>query len=152
MGVTIHYEGKVRNEAQYRRVMDAATSFAEDHALDHAFFNNVDQHLIRVIDNRIVEYASMVKGMVIQPGEGCESFFLDFDENGFVQNFCKTQFAETRIHLLVIGLLRHIEPFLDEFKVTDEGGYWESEPAEKIQAKKNFLEKAIDNIKVRFAR
>jgi hypothetical protein len=43
-----------------------------------------------------------------------------------VQDYIKTQFAPTSIHITVIELLREVAPQFLNLTVADEGEYWES--------------------------
>jgi hypothetical protein len=46
----------------------------------------------------------------------------------------KTQYAGTEIHKLIIHLLKHLEAkYLQDFKVTDEGQYWETGDEKLLQ-------------------
>ena len=49
----------------------------------------------------------------------------------------KTQFAGYKNHILVVELMKHLsKKYLSEFKMTDEGEYWETENEELL--KENF--------------
>jgi hypothetical protein len=62
----------------------------------------------------------------------------EFDENLYVQEFCKTQFADISVHILIIDLLKRIEPYFDNLIIEDEGEYLET-------ADINLLQQHIDN-------
>jgi hypothetical protein len=50
--------------------------------------------------------------------------------------FTKTQFAGIEVHKLVVHILKHIEKkYLLDFKVSDEGEYWENLDEKKLQQK-----------------
>ena len=40
--------------------------------------------------------------------------FIYFDEKNKIENFCKTQYADVSVHVLVVDLLREIEPFFQD--------------------------------------
>jgi len=48
---------------------------------------------------------------------------LEFDENLYVQEFAKTQFAGVDWHLKVVGLLKAIQSYFRELRVADEGEF-----------------------------
>lgn len=50
-----------------------------------------------------------------------------------MQEFCKTQFADISVHVLIIDLLKQIEPYFDNLIVEDEGEYWETSDVNLLQ-------------------
>ena len=85
-----------------------------------------------------------VRGVVVWP-PGCETLRLTFGRAGRLIDYgvvpfqeqqpghyglvnehlwTKTQFGSPETHIQVCELLRLVEPFMAEWEVTDEGGYW----------------------------
>ncbi len=51
---------------------------------------------------------------------------LEFDRDLCIREWVKTQFAGAWTYLELIALLRVLQQFFEDFKVEDEGGYWET--------------------------
>ena len=85
-----------------------------------------------------------VRGVAIAP-PGCETLYLTFGRTGRLIEYCaapfgegtpgryglihehlftKTQFSSPEGHMQVCELLRIVEPFMAEWAVSDDGGYW----------------------------
>ncbi len=64
-----------------------------------------------------------------------------------MQQYCKTQFADVSVHLLVIDLLRQVEPFFHNFQVVDEGEYWETGDINNLQQHLDYCFRAIADTK-----
>ena len=142
MGVTIHFEGQLKSTADYDKVMMTAKTFAESNTMAFSFFETPNKLLQRVKDEEDWDYVGATKGIIIQPHETCDPLILEFDANNYIQEYCKTQFADIIIHSKVIGLLRQIEDCFIDLQVTDEGAFWETENVELLSAHFNdcFLE------------
>jgi hypothetical protein len=138
MGVTIHFEGKLRSEDSFNKVIDAAKQFALSNGLTFSIFEEQDKPLQRVKDEKDWDYQGPTKGIVIQPDLNSDPLNLEFDKDLFVQEYCKTQFADITVHILAIDILRQIAPSFENLKVEDEGQYWETSDI-------NILQKHIDN-------
>lgn len=69
------------------------------------------------------------------------------DEHLIYGNFTKTQYAGIEIHKQIIHLLKHLsKKYLINFKVIDEGGYWESEDEKVLQDNFNRYTDLIENV------
>jgi hypothetical protein len=106
--------------------------------LEHFEFKEDYKLLERVKDEKDWNYEGSTKGLQLQPDLNSDPVILEFDENLYVQEFCKTQFADTSVHILVIDLLKQIQPYFDNLIVEDEGEYWETSDI-------NLLQQHIDN-------
>ena len=60
------------------------------------------------------------------PGNDCEPIKLEFDNDLYIQEWTKTQFAGAEIHLTVCDFLHAIEPYFETLKVNDEAEYWDT--------------------------
>jgi hypothetical protein len=67
-----------------------------------------------------------VKGLRIHPHDDSETLRLEFDNELYVQDFIKTQFAPIDVHVQVSQLLHLLNPYFADFKVEDEGEYFET--------------------------
>ena len=97
-----------------------------------ALWGNFEKESITIIEseewNENGEYSSSVEELIL-------------DQNKYNQMLyscsSKTQFAGSHIHELVIGVLRYISnTYLNDFKLTDEGQFWET--SDTILLQQNF--------------
>jgi hypothetical protein len=144
MGVTIHFEGQLIDESAYRSLIDVASRFAFEQGWLTEPIEMSHTTLSRVRDEKEWDYSGPVKGMVVYPHEDCEPLRLEFDSNLFIQEFVKTQFAGVQIHLKVVELLRAIRPFFSEFKVEDEGEFWQSGDVKRLEEHMRSIQNVID--------
>src|SRR5688500_16906681 len=104
MGVTIHFEGKLKSELSYHPLLDASVIFAVKNNMPFEEIASDNKRLERVSQEADWNYEGPVKGIKILPGHGCEPLWLEFDENLSIQDFCKTPFAAKEIHIKIIEL------------------------------------------------
>lgn len=126
MGVTIHFEGRLRDADGYRGLLGVVRSIASEKTWLTEEFSIAQAKLVRVLDEKDCDYVGPTKGIVVYVDEWCEPVRLEFDKDFYIQEYVKTQFAGTAVHVEVVSLLRAIEPFFADLHVTDEGEYWES--------------------------
>ena len=138
MGVTIQFEGQLSSHKEFHKVVETTKRIAEAHGLEYFLFQEENKLLQRVKDEQDWHYEGPTKGIQIQPNENSDPLVLEFDENLYLQEYCKTQFADISVHILIIDLLRQIQPFFTALKVEDEGEYWETSDI-------NILQQHIDN-------
>jgi hypothetical protein len=147
MGVTIHFEGQLRSLTDYKEVINIARGFAEFNEMEFSFFEEANKLLERVKDDIDWDYQGQTKGIRIQPDDNSDPLILEFDKEGYIQEYCKTQFAEIKIHIKIINLLKQIEPFFENLIVYDEGEYWETGNAEILEEHFENCFKAIEEAK-----
>lgn len=148
MGITIHYQGKINNTY----LIDEFTSEIKD------ISDELNWKYDLIDDDEL-----NIKGILISPLQDCESLSFLFDKtNGILKdriilvcndlgdehykyNHTKTQFAPITIHITIIKLLKYLkDKYLSDLIVTDEGDYWETEDAELLLSKFNFLNNMIN--------
>ncbi|WPR70945.1 hypothetical protein SLW70_13535 [Flavobacterium sp. NG2] len=137
MGVTIHFEGKLKSDFEYEKIMLDAKAFAEANKMEHEFFTETEKLLLRHKDGEEWDYSGPTKGIRIQPHDNTDPLLLEFDENNYIQEYCKTQFADIAIHIKIVEFLKSVENYFDNLKVNDEGEYWQT-------ADKGILQNRID--------
>lgn len=125
MGLTIHFEGRLRSESSFSKLMGIARGFARQHKFKYYVLDERDRRLLRLVNRKLVEYYGPTKGIIIVPEKNCEPVIIEFDRDLCVQHFCKTQYADANMHILVIDLIREIEPYFQTLHVFDEGEYWD---------------------------
>src|SRR6476620_4583697 len=132
MGVTIHFEGAVRDEGAYERVVRTARTLAEENGWRWQTIDASTTTLQRVRNDEEYVYSGPARGISLYPHEDCEPLHLEFDGDLFVQDFTKTQFAPPDIHIKVVRLLKTIAPQFACLSVDDEGEFWDSENADQL--------------------
>jgi hypothetical protein len=149
MGVTIHFEGRLRDENSYERIADIARNYAARHHWQINRIVEAEVTLQRVQNDEPWDYVGPSRGLILRPHENCDPFRLEFDRDLYVQEFVKTQFAPIEIHFRVIELLRQLAPEFEILKVEDEGEFWDTEDASilshRIQECMDFLEDELKN-------
>jgi hypothetical protein len=143
MGLTIHFQGHLRSNEHYEKVLQKCKEFADRKSVKVTELM-VDSHeLIRVMDGKVCEYKSPIRVIAFSPHEKSDSLILEFDSELYIQQFCKTQFAGIPTHIEVIEFLREIEPFFADFQVIDEGDYWNTNSIQRLEQKFADYNKAL---------
>ena len=144
MGVTIHFEGQLKNEAAYQQLLEEVSSIAKAEGWSSEAIESRVTTLLRVRDEQDWNYVGPVKGIVISIAEDCDPVQLEFDRDLYVQEFTKTQFAGVQTHLKLLELLKALKPFFHDLKVEDEGEYWETGNLQGLTEHMNRAQKAIE--------
>ena len=127
MGVTIHFEGHLADQTAFNRLMEAAQNIAVTNGWLHEHISSDEATLLRVGSNEeAIDYVGPTRGLLIRVHDDCDPIRLEFDQSFYLQEFVKTQFAGTAIHIHVVETLQRLRPFFAEFKVEDEGEFWET--------------------------
>jgi hypothetical protein len=133
MGVTIHFEGQLTCDDNYNKLIEVAKVFAEENDFQYFLFQEKNKLLQRVRDEKDWDYLGSTKGIQLQPDENCDPLILEFDETLYLQEYCKTQFTDISVHILIIDLLRQIQHFFKSITIEDEGEYWETSDINILQ-------------------
>jgi hypothetical protein len=136
MGLTIHFWGRLKTQEDLDGVFSIGKAFAEKKKVRVAQFDIPETELFRIHNGMITTYHGRVKGMVFSLHDLADPVILEFDEDLYIQQFCKTSFAGLATHLQVIYLLKEIEPHFEKLIVYDEGGFWQTGDVERLA--KNF--------------
>jgi len=144
MGVTIHFEGQLKNEAAYQELIGVASSIANTEGWPVEPIASGEVILSRVRYEKDWDYTGPVKGIVIFLHEDCDPVRLEFDRDLYVQEFIKTQFVGVEMHIKVVNLLKAIEPFFRNLKVEDEGKWWETRDTENLAEHFARVQEVID--------
>jgi hypothetical protein len=126
MGVTIHYEGRLKDPASLSKVLGAAADFAALRGWPQRRFTDGSIHLARVRNEEDWDYVGPTSGIELTPNDRCDPIRLEFDKDFYIQEFTKTQFAGPDTHADVVALLRELSPFFEDLMVDDEGEFWDS--------------------------
>ncbi|MBI2899125.1 MAG: hypothetical protein HYY17_03005 [Planctomycetes bacterium] len=146
MGITIHFQGRLRDRADVGRLVEEVADIA------------------RTLHWRRRTVDGDLKGIRFHPHPDCEPVALLFDSGGRLRNpllagtdesgvcFVKTQFAPVEVHIAIVKLFRHLKKrYFSEFTVTDEGDYWESGDRRVLEEKIAFLAEKIEEVGRRIA-
>ncbi len=144
MGVVIHFEGQLKSESDFLQVIIIARDFADKYNLHTERIDIPEKTLIRVAGEDEWKYQGPVKGIKLIINEWAEPLWVAFDENLYMQEFCKTQFADISTHLLVVDLLRAIEPNFSNFEVFDEGEFWETSDVRLLEERREAFFEALN--------
>jgi hypothetical protein len=144
VGVTIHFEGQLKDEAAYQGLLEVVCSIASVEAWLTEAIESKATTLSRVRDERDWDYVGPVKGIVIFVAKDCDPVRLEFDSDLYVQEFTKTQFAGVQVHLKVLELLKALRPFFRDLTVEDEGEYWETGNLQALSDHMNRAQNAIE--------
>jgi hypothetical protein len=145
MGVTIHFEGRLRDAAAYDRVLGEATGFALQHGWMADPIEEAEVTLLRVRDEKDWDYTGPTRGVELRPHDDCDPLRLEFDRDLYVQEFVKTQFAPVEIHLLVVDFLRLVAPEFEVLSVEDEGEYWETSDRAVLERHMQACRRVLDD-------
>ena len=151
MGLSIHYSGYIRDKNLLAQLIGEVKDICE--TLDWA---------AQTIDD------DEIKGVSFAP-EGSEPVFLTFNQHGRLLSpinivvkeiydgiqlgkdliftaSTKTQYAGPDAHIALIKLLKHVPAkYLDDFRLSDEGYYWETDDEELLLIQFRNYNAAIDS-------
>jgi hypothetical protein len=135
MGVTIHFEGRLKTNEDFDAVMKRAREFANEHSSGIVSLDSDRKLLKRVKDEKDWDYEGAVRGIQIQPHENSDPLILEFGKDLYIQEYCKTQFAGVQVHISIVEFLRSIEPFFEKLSVVDEGEFWDTNDIKIVEGK-----------------
>jgi hypothetical protein len=144
MGVTIHFEGRLKSEKVYEDLLALTSAIANAQKWLTEAIEPTEKTLLRVRDEEEWDYTGPVKGIIVRLDEDCDPLRLEFDRDLYIQEFVKTQFAGVQCHLRVIDLLKSIQPLFHELKVEDEGEYWETEDLATLETHVETVREVIE--------
>ncbi len=145
MGISIHYSGRFNEHAVLPELITEVKEIAEAYGWNYHVHL---QHFPRKM-NEDGTYDGKIYGISFTP-PGCETVSVSFlsnyrmsdavnlsfygeapepSEREFVYMLsAKTQFAGPAIHKIIISIFRHLykRNYFSEFKLIDEGAYWET--------------------------
>ncbi|UOE37011.1 hypothetical protein [Chryseobacterium oryzae] len=126
MGITIHFEGKLKNNENFDLLIRKVIEFSQFENWEYFQFENDNKILERVRNDEDWDYEGLTKGIQVQPHENSEPLNFEFDKDLYIQEYCKTQFAEIETHLKIIELIKVIQDNFETLKIFDEGEFWET--------------------------
>lgn len=144
MGLSIHYSGSFKKDASLSSMIEEVKDISETYKWKYFIFE--EEFSEDLFGKK--SYNDKIYGICFSPPE-CEPVFFSFLSNGrmsgppnlqFFGNskdkeyqkylymlFTKTQFAGIETHKLIIHIFKYIsEKYFTDFKMSDEGEYWET--------------------------
>lgn len=132
MGVTIHFEGHLKNQKSYEDLINKAREFGQTNSWKTELIKAERVMLRRFRDEKPWDYVGPAQGIILYPHDDCDPVRLEFDKDLYLQEYTKTQFAGEEIHKKVVALLHEIEPFFENLTIVDEGEFWETQDDELL--------------------
>ena len=129
MGVTIHFEGTLCEEAAYSALLGQVRDFSARQRWSVAELPEARRSLRRMRDEEPWDYVGITRGLIVHPHDNSEPLRFEFDEELRIQEYCKTQFAGPEMHIILVKLLRSLQPLFEALYVEDEGEYWDTSDA-----------------------
>jgi hypothetical protein len=162
MGLSIHYSGSLKNPESLPELVNEVKDIVEVFGWEYHVFR--DEFPGGVFLER--DYTNKLYGIGFSM-PGCETLFICFLSNGrmispfnlehlndqhYIQEkkylytlSCKTQFAGIEKHKFLIHLFGHLsQKYFENFRMIDEGGYWESRDEEILRENFNRYERLVD--------
>jgi hypothetical protein len=93
MGVTVHFEGRLKSEHAFARLLQRVAEIAKAKTWLTEMFEKSDATLLRVRNEENWDYKGPTRGITLYIHEDCDPLRLEFDEDLYIQEFVKTQFA-----------------------------------------------------------
>lgn len=144
MGVTIHFEGKLKGESSYNYVLKEAEKLAKKNKFQIYKLEEEDVKLLRVKNEEEWYYYGPVKGVEMFPHQNSEPLRLEFDRDLYIQEFVKTQYAPIDTHILIIKFLRKLSKHFLYLEVFDEGEFFETNDVSVLELHRENIAKVID--------
>lgn len=164
MGLSIHYNGKFNSNANLSDLIAEVKEIAEilkwDYKIFHKIFPSTN------IENK--SHNNKIYGISITP-PGCETVWFCFLSNYRMSSIVhlkfygnstnpnerkflymlssKTQFAGANVHKTIIEIFKHLKSraYFEEFNLTDEGEYWETNDEKLLEHKFKVYDKLLDH-------
>jgi len=163
MGLSIHYGGNLIDAKLLTNLIEEVKNVAETYSWKYHVFHTVFPN--EEFSNEI--FFDKIYGISFTP-PNCETLFFTFLNNGSVtcpmslQFFAnsqnqkeqahiykvsvKTQYGGVVLHQFIIHFIKYLNSkYFDDFKLTDESNYWETEDEEIMKSQFKKYDSLIDN-------
>ncbi|WP_153795919.1 hypothetical protein [Foetidibacter luteolus] len=151
MGITLHYSGRFNEQASLAHLVAEVTDIAEIYGWPYYVFETT----FPTVGFNADRVNNSIYGICFTPA-GCETVDICFLSNGRMSSVMnlelygntavkkyreylymlsvKTQYAGCDTHMLLVHLLKYLESrYFKNFKVIDEGYYWDSGDEKLLQ-------------------
>ncbi|CCB86685.1 putative uncharacterized protein [Parachlamydia acanthamoebae UV-7] len=151
IGTTIHYRGYLKDHASIDACIEAIRNFASKKGWEFEEFEEKDITIDRMYEDdqekvHEWEYHGPIKGITVNTHETCEDLCFAFDNDLFFQEYVKTQYAPSDVHVEIINLLRSLQEHTKELVVDDEGQYWDTQDLETLNANLQETQELLEEI------
>jgi hypothetical protein len=150
MGLSIHYSGYILKKEMLDPLIEEVSDVAKELGWTTHFFNN--EHIKGISfapeKSEPVFLTFNPEGRMLSPFNiMCKDIYDDvqLDKDLMFTASTKTQFAGMEAHISIIDFLKHLsKKYLKEFKLTDEGYYWETGDKKILMKQFSRYEVAMD--------
>ncbi|MHB8845833.1 MAG: hypothetical protein ACYC7L_13920 [Nitrospirota bacterium] len=166
MGITIHASGKISDTNHIEALIADVKEIAARHGWRHHVISDDFETEPNATltppgpgtSGAVIEGSLGLKGIVLNIGDGAESFSILFDRSGVLTDLlnqlmwienkgagerltsCKTQFADIESHIRLIEVLDLLKgKYIPDLTVDDEGSYWEHRDRRALAEKRILL-------------
>ena len=126
MGIVIHFEGSLLGEGAYEPTVAIVTNFARARGWPCKELAREHAKLKRTSGEKSWDYIGPTKGIELQPHPNSETLRFEFDDQLYVQDYVKTQFAPIEVHIAIVELLKRLQPEFRELRVNDDGEFFDT--------------------------
>lgn len=167
MVLRIHYEGRMHPGASCEALRDTILRFAAENDLLNpiALEAHIEptEELLALMQDALNEHAlhgppspenlqgpydegdqheqMMMMGMLIDGS----IFQVNISRGALLQDNYPRDPVSIATHIMVVDLLRQIEPYFSEFRVLDEGGYWATRDIIELQRRRDAVEQLVES-------
>ena len=145
MGVTIHFEGRIKSRADYNACLKILFATAHDNKWPSEVIKRETRTLARVQNEENWDYTGETDGIEIHPHQNSEPFRFEVDQELFIQEYCKTQFAPIEIHIQLVEVLRSLADHFETLTIFDEGEYFDSSDRDRLTELRQKCFDALNN-------
>jgi hypothetical protein len=147
MGVTIHFEGRLKNVEALTSLESDVRAFSNESGWTTKPICESNTTLKRVVNEQDDDYVGPTRGVEAQPHPNCEPLRFEFDRGLFIQEYCKTQFAGAATHVKIVELIRRVAHYFEDLHVEDEGEFWETNDEALLESHIEKVNGMIDEIR-----
>ena len=133
MGITISYRGRVNPKLKLREFYIYSTLVSKEKGWSISEMEERDGLTMLEQKDGEIPYTGKLLSFSIDIHENCEPLQFQITQDGYFNNWCKTQFAPLEAHIGVVDFFTQVKIKLAELVVQDEGAYWESRDKEALE-------------------
>lgn len=168
MGLSIHYSGKLKQADLLTNLIEEIIDVSEAHHWKFHIFNSaypgnkfsketVFDEIFGInftpTDCETISIAFLSNGKMVCPAR--VHFFANSEkkeEQDYIySNSVKTQYAGIQTHQVIILFFKYLSnKYFDDFELSDESGYWESNDEEKMKKQFQIYNRLIDDFALAF--
>ncbi|MFN0037733.1 MAG: hypothetical protein ACKVUS_21945 [Saprospiraceae bacterium] len=152
MGITISYRGRLRRKQDIQTLTNEVKDLCKSANWDYETWDDgMDGKPLYGITFKIHPDSEGVWMTFNKEGMLHDFFSIDrpvefLDEDGYHWNYTKTQFAGVETHIVTCKLLRFLgEKYFEDWKVEDDGLYYETGDTKYLTQVMDFLNDAIND-------